>query len=349
MRRPYADSSDRKLSVRITAFIYSSILLAIPFIAHAQEIVADPRDWLMRMDHSVEYLNYEGTLVHIRKGRADTFRIYHRADGDFIAERLVALEGSGTEIIRNQDEVMCIFPEREAVVVGQRHSKDKDQSPLRGNLPSYTETVAMYYDASLGPVERVAGRAAQVVEIRPMDNLRYGYRLWLDQETAMPLKSQLRSEEDDVAIEEILFAEIRIVDVVADINLQTALDTTTYSWVHAGESSSALVQPDEDMLWRAEELPQGFSLAATHIEQMSDEEMPRIHLVYMDGLASVSVFVDAGVAASEQAEGWSQVGFANAYSATRDGRLITAVGQVPIRTVQSIALSVRSTASGSVD
>ncbi|MGI9308469.1 MAG: MucB/RseB C-terminal domain-containing protein [Gammaproteobacteria bacterium] len=309
--------------------------------AQVQEVI-DSRDWLMRMDHSVEYLNYEGTLVHIRDGRADTFRIYHRVDGDLITERLVALEGSGTEIIRNQDEVMCIFPDRQAVVVGQRHSKDKGQSPLRGNLPSYTETVAMYYDASLGPVERVAGRAAQVVDILPMDNFRYGYRLWLDQETAMPLKSQLRSEEDDATVEEILFADINFVETVAEVNLITGLDTTAFSWVHAGESSSALAEPDEETQWRATELPAGFSLAATHLEQMSDEEMPRIHLVYMDGLASVSVFVDAGVAASEQAEGWSQVGVANAYSASREGRLVTAVGQVPIRTVQSIALSVRS-------
>jgi negative regulator of sigma E activity len=51
-----------------------------------------------------------------------------------------------------------------------------------------------------------------------------------------------------------------------------------------------------------------------------------------------------GVAASEQAEGPSQIGAANAYTTTLEGRLITAVGDVPERTTKMIALSVRPAA-----
>ena len=88
-------------------------------------------------------------------------------------------------------------------------------------------------------------------------------------------------------------------------------------------------------------LPPGFMLTAANTVHLTDAEWPRHHVVYSDGLASVSVFIDVSVAASEQAEGISKIGAANAYSVMHEGRLITAVGQVPLRTVQMMSLSVR--------
>ena len=67
------------------------------------------------------------------------------------------------------------------------------------------------------------------------------------------------------------------------------------------------------------------------------------HLVYSDGLATVSLFIEPAVAASEEAEGLSQIGAANAYTTTVDGHMITAVGEVPERTVEILAQSARPT------
>ena len=49
----------------------------------------------------------------------------------------------------------------------------------------------------------------QVLDIKPRDEYRYGYVLWLDQETAMPLQSQLIDDQGRV-VEQILFSEIEI-------------------------------------------------------------------------------------------------------------------------------------------
>ena len=35
------------------------------------------------------------------------------------------------------------------------------------------------------------GRPARVIAVNPKDQFRFGYRLWLDEKTAMPLKTQL--------------------------------------------------------------------------------------------------------------------------------------------------------------
>ena len=96
-----------------------------------------------------------------------------------------------------------------------------------------------------------------------------------------------------------------------------------------------------DADWGAVDLPSGFVLAAVRSKNAPGQSGPVEQLVYSDGVASVSVFIEMGVAASEQAEGLSQIGAANAYTATMEGRLITAVGDVPERTAKMIALSVR--------
>jgi sigma-E factor negative regulatory protein RseB len=69
------------------------------------------------------------------------------------------------------------------------------------------------------------------------------------------------------------------------------------------------------------------------------------HIVYSDGLATVSLFIEPAVAASEQAEGLSQIGAANAYTAIVGGHMVTAVGEVPARTVELLARSARPAAA----
>ena len=72
---------------------------------------------------------------------------------------------------------------------------------------------------------------------------------------------------------------------------------------------------------------------------------PVDHLVFSDGLASVSVFVETGGAAGpgEVAEVRSaHVGSSSAFSTMIDGYKITAVGEVPPATVRLIATQVRA-------
>ncbi len=73
-----------------------------------------------------------------------------------------------------------------------------------------------------------------------------------------------------------------------------------------------------------------------------DNESTIEHLVYSDGLASVSVFVEGGVTDADAQVGMSQVGATVAYTTIVDGYLVTVVGSVPLATAKMIAMSVRS-------
>lgn len=94
--------------------------------------------------------------------------------------------------------------------------------------------------------------------------------------------------------------------------------------------------------WTVTVLPPGFRLRAVRAQRAEPGEAPLDQLVYSDGVASVSVFIEAVVAAAEQgSEGPSHIGAANAYTTVIKGHLVTAVGEVPVRTVEVIARSVQ--------
>ena len=82
-------------------------------------------------------------------------------------------------------------------------------------------------------------------------------------------------------------------------------------------------------------MPPGFRLAARNLGQ-GDEDESFEHLVYSDGLASVSVYIEMKEAAADVREGLSSMGTTNAYSRNAGLRQVTAIGQVPAITVQAI-------------
>ena len=179
-----------------------------------------------------------------------------------------------------------------------------------------------------------------MIAIEPADNYRYGYRLWLDDVSAMPLKIQLLEASAEIPVEELFFTSISLPEVLDEALVKPSGDLQAYSWVKHGDGDDEpMSAPLADIQWHARKLPDGFMATVATLEYMQGSAGPRTHLVYSDGLASVSVFVDLAVAASEQTEGLTNVGATNAYSLMIDGFLVTAMGEVPAETVQLIATS----------
>lgn len=300
--------------------------------------------WLTRMAEAVEYLNYEGTFVYMTPGKAETFRVFHRVAGDEVTERIVALDGAGAEIIRNSAELICIFPRERSVVVETRSGKGAKGNPLQATLPLVSGDLSSYYELQMLSPDRVLGRSVEVIAVNPRDGFRYGYRLWVDRETAMPLKSQLIGADADMPLEEIRFTDIAMPEQVSAESVTTRLDTSDYAWVRQTDRRGSEGGPQETLQlrsWQADNLPAGFMLTMDTVEYTDMSMAPRIHQVYSDGLATVSVFIDAAVAAAEQAEGLSVMGSATAWSLMKEGMLVTAMGEVPPVTVEQIAVSMR--------
>jgi len=297
--------------------------------AHAQ----DAREWLARMNRAVEELNYEGTFVHVRGNYSETLHIIHRNHNGRISERLVSRDGAGREFIREEDVVKVILPEQRLVVIEAR----KDEGRLASALPNYCAELEPHYDFTLGRGTRVANRPVNVVSIKPKDEYRYGYTLYLDRETAMPLKSLLLNERDEV-IEQIVFTQIQISDFIPASALHPGIDTQDFELLEAEVPQQADAVPISAPEWRAS-MPPGFRLSAATQSAIAGSEYPVSHLVYSDCLATVSVFIEDPKTNTDVGEGFSSAGSTNAYSRKVNGRSATVIGEVPRQTVRSIALS----------
>ena len=92
--------------------------------------------------------------------------------------------------------------------------------------------------------------------------------------------------------------------------------------------------------WAVAWHPNGFVLVEHLAERISGSEMPMEHIVYSDGLASMSVFIELLGAAGAALVGHSRVGAINAFGRVHEGHQITVVGEVPPGTVERVGMSV---------
>jgi sigma-E factor negative regulatory protein RseB len=91
--------------------------------------------------------------------------------------------------------------------------------------------------------------------------------------------------------------------------------------------------------WRCDDLPPGFRIVSAHREQFPGSGGPVIHLLYSDGLANVSVFIEP--VTEPRPVHKSRVGASSSYSVQAGQYRVTAVGDVPAATVEQIAASIR--------
>ncbi|MGH8568375.1 MAG: sigma-E factor regulatory protein RseB domain-containing protein, partial [Gammaproteobacteria bacterium] len=166
--------------------LWLALLTGAVWPAAAVESGREARMLLTKMSEATRSLSYHGTFVSIRGSRVAMMRIVHRGGADGERERLISLMGPAKEVIRRNDEVTCIFPRDRAVVVDKRPPRQF----LGATLSRPVETLAAYYDFSVLGGDRIAGRPASVLGIAPKTPDRYGYRLWVDSESDLLLKSE---------------------------------------------------------------------------------------------------------------------------------------------------------------
>ncbi len=306
------------------------LLCLAPFAAQSGEAV----DWLHKMDHALSTLNYQGVFIRLRDGDVDPMKVIHRVHDGLAVERLIALDGVGREIISSGNEVVCFFPDSDSVVVEKRTG----HSPLLGAIPSLSDEVLGNYELVLKSGKKILNRDVMIIDVTPKDHFRYGYRLWLDEQTGLPLISQVRGGQGQV-IEQMRFASISFPDEIPEADVQAGIDATGYRWTYP-EKKASLAQAQVEQSWRADHLPEGFVLSVYRMDDQAQATEPVVHMVYSDGLASVSVFVEKPGPDENPRKGASQIGAANAFSLLVDEHLVTAIGEVPAVTVRDIANSV---------
>ena len=317
---------------RLDAGLILLVLLSLP--AHgAERARPDVLDLVNRMSKAVRTANYDGVFIYRHERQTDSMRLIHRGGSGVEQERLIALTGKPREVIRDGDTVTCIYPEDQAIMV----EKTKPHRFVV-QLPEPAEQYASTYIFALAGEDRVAGRIAWVVSIRPKDVYRYGYQIWIDKDSFLPLKTELRGQ-SGTPIEEVMFTQIEVLSEIPDAHLQPGISGQGFTWFHAAAAENR--GPALGGRWQVTWMPEGFHISHYERQSLLASGDPVDHLVYTDGMTSVSVFVERIRDATPQV-GPRRVGGISAFGKLKQGHQITAVGEVPPATVQRMVNSVIS-------
>lgn len=292
---------------------------------------------LERMGVVAKQLNYDGIFSYQTGSKLQSIRIIHRADEQGEVERLVSLNGVAREVIRTNDMVTCIYPEGKPVQENHR--------PLGRGFPtdllSRLSSAVAYYQLTFGQQERVAAHHTQELIVTPIDNYRYGYRLWVDKENDLLLQSDLVDEMGNI-LETFSFSSVEMGLDISEQSLKPEMQGNKMSWnrlehgLKAESSTKKEISP-----WNVVWLPEGFDLVAQQNRFKARNGALIEQQVYSDGLSSVSIFFEKIRARHSHLHGGSKMGAANAFGTIMNAHFITVVGEVPARTVEKMGDSIR--------
>ncbi len=290
----------------------------------------DPVSWLERMSRSAQELDYEGTFVYRSGDQLQTLRIIHSSGPDQERERLIALSGPPREVIREGNRVACLLPGDASVFV----NPDGERGTLTLNLPSQLQALQRYYQIGFDGGGRVAGRAARKVAIRPKDRFRYAHNYWIAGDSGLLLRAELLDDEDRV-LEEVIFTSITLHEHIPPEILEPETAGGRPAWQELEQGD---VQGVAGGRWRLEGAPPGFE-KTVHRRRAAQQDAPSVeHMVFSDGLASVSVFIEPVDENSNP--GQMHRGPLNARVKIVDDHRVTVVGEVPAVTVEHVASGV---------
>ncbi|MCE2459435.1 MAG: MucB/RseB C-terminal domain-containing protein [Pseudomonadales bacterium] len=326
----------------------------------AEERVAatTPTEWLQAMDNAFRNLNYDGVFeysiashsqIRIERQRGDrtfsvtadvarditvaSFRIVHMVIDGVEHERIAHRGGPRREILRTGPQVSYIVPQ------------DDKSFALAADFPTgpyprlfmNSEALSASYRFRLSGPGTVIGRPAVCLEVQPLDDNRFGYLLWLDEETGLLLRSELRDATGGY-LESVKFVSLKVGEAVTKDALEP--ETPRVPVGPAEEFNEVPLTPAGPVNWAIGWVPEGFRIAdaSTH-----DGTKRRVQVMFSDGLATFSVFVEPAPRSSAGgvfSRSGATVLLSHDLTGERGDYLVTVVGEVPPVTAQRIAESV---------
>jgi sigma-E factor negative regulatory protein RseB len=330
-----------KFVVALSSFVAPSAL------AQSHRAVEDSREaqnWLHRMQTAAQKVNFSGIFVYQQANQVRTSRITHLIDGKDEIEKLEILDGKPREYVRHNDEIICYLPDARTLLI----EKKVVQDIFPAILSSGAAEMDSYYDVKRGYSERVAGYEAQGVLLEPKDNLRYGYRLWAEKSTGLLLRAQTVNDKGEV-VEQIMFTQLEIGNIGRG-RVKASFQNTSGWRVENGLLTQMPVTG-----WSVKNIPAGFkkvhemkrlvvdganagTTAASPATVASGSQRELIQLVYSDGLAAFSIFIEPS--SRSRTEGSMQQGAMNITGKRQGEFWLTIVGEVPAAAIRQVANSI---------
>ena len=294
---------------------------------------ASARQWLERMIQATQTLNYEGVFIYVQGPHIEAMRIVHGGGPEGERQRLFSLSGPSREIVVANNSVICRSADPQANPAGDHYPR----SPFPVSIPSELGRLEGHYDFTLLGEDRVAGLDTQIIAIQPRDHWRFGYRLWLDRNTGMVLRSALLDEKGH-PVEQLMFTDFQIKPQIDEAEFKAPAASPANPTGDPAQATSG--EPVTQSFWRVEQIPAGFAQVLHNRFAKTADRRQTEHLVFADGLATISVFLEKLDGTPALLQGASQLGSMNAFGTTVAGYQVLVVGEAPTATVERIATAI---------
>lgn len=296
-------------------------LLVLP--VQASEV----QDLLGRLAAAERQQSFQGTFIYERNGSFSTHAVWRRVEeGGQIRERLLQLDGPAQEVLKVNGQAQCVTGAlADQVSEGQAW-------PAR-QLDA--EQLSNWYNMRVAGQSRIANRPADVLVLEPKDQHRYGFELYLDRETGLPLKSLLLNERGQL-LERFQFAQLD-----TSTPVENAMQPSSACRAVRLRAADSMAEGS----WRSDWLPPGFTLATAQLRRDPASEEAVAYLMYGDGLARFSVFIEplnGSVVDDARSQLGPTVAVSRRMSTNTGDVMVTVVGEIPLGTAERIALSMRA-------
>ena len=302
------------------------LLVCLISIAHAgQALKISPSQWLQQISQASAQQSFHGTFIYRCDAQLVAMKIIHATDEGKGHEKLISLNGPAHEVIQDgQSVTSSLFRGKRAMGWGVKEA-----------VGSFEQALDAHYKIVEIGEDRIAERHTKVVEIRPSDQYRYGFLIWLDSETGLVLRSDMADETGQV-IEQIMFIDV---EMITQREADAMIGIVEVEQLEVSPTTELAKLTDSN--WRVANIPSGFKFSERYLRQAaSGGEQLQEQLVFTDGLASVSVFIEPRKASEQPLLGQTRIGAVNVFGKVVREHQITVVGDVPKATVESIASSV---------
>lgn len=292
--------------------------------------------WLLRLHEASRHRTYTGTFVVTAGTQMASAKIWHVCEGEQQLERIESLSGTPRSTFRRNDEVLTLYPTARVGIAETRETFGVFPALLK----SQGGTLDEFYTLKPLGVERVAGIEADVVQITPRDGLRYGYRVWSEKKSGLVVQLQTL-DVDAKVLEQSAFSELQLDAAVSPTKLSQLMAQTEGYRIERrkAEKTTAAAQG-----WAMASVVPGFKPAGCYTRPIallagaSGKTEHSMQWMFSDGLATVSLFVEAFDAKRHLHEGTADLGGATRTLTRKAGAWwITAVGEVPPATLVQFA------------
>jgi sigma-E factor negative regulatory protein RseB len=310
----------------------AQLIVLLVFATPVPAAELDGVGWLTKMANASRKLNYSGTFVYQHSDRIETSRIVHfvnPAGGEF--EKLETLDGPAREVIRTNDQVTCYRPDTKTVIIEKRSARR-----FPALFPDQLVGVADNYAVNVGDMDRVAGYDCQVIVLVPKDRLRYGHEFCAEAASGLPLRARTVSEKNQ-PLESFAFTEVRLGGPFSRDQVRSRYAAKSRTW-KVDQSSLVLSDVPADTGWTLLNQPAGFRKLTELKRSIAGRTGMVSHIVYSDGLAAISVFIEP-LPKPRPVKSLSHQGAVSIYVRPVADHLVTVLGETPAATVMQVANS----------